>query len=67
MILVADAPTHGKQYHGFAFEEFPEGHPDKNLTLEAVMDNFAKINATFLVFRLSDITEIMFGIMKKIV
>ena len=30
-----------------------------------MMEKFAKINATFLVFRLTDCTEKMFDIMKK--
>ena len=62
---MADAPTHGRQYHvGHLGDDFPKGHPDEKITLEAMMEKFAKIKATFLVFRLDNQTEKMFEIMK---
>ena len=65
VVLVCDAPCHGKKYHDIYFDNFSEGDPD-GLAIEDLMLKFKKMNITFYCIEINDTTKKMFDIMKNI-
>ena len=65
VVLVCDAPCHGKKYHDIYFDNFSDGDPD-GLIMEDLMLKFKKMNITFYCIEINDTTKKMFDIMKKI-
>lgn len=62
-ILIADAPGHGKQYHGDDVEDdFPKGDPNGNV-LEDLMKEYANNNINLCLTRIDDYTDKMFKIL----
>lgn len=60
--LVADAPSHGRQYHGTR-DDYPEGSP-AGLTLENLMDQIRGKDISFTCYKLENSTEQMYSKMQ---
>jgi len=65
VVLVCDAPCHGKKYHDIYFDNFEDGDPS-GLTIEDLILKFKKMNITFYCIEINDTTQKMFNIMKSI-
>ena len=65
VILVCDAPCHGKQYHNISYDRFSDGDPD-GTTLEFIMEKFRQKGITFYCLEIDSSTEKMFSIMQKV-
>jgi vacuole morphology and inheritance protein 14 len=62
-ILIADAPGHGKQYHGDDVDDdYPDGDPHGNI-LEVLMKEYAEKNINLCLTRIDDYTDKMFKIL----
>ena len=63
-ILIADAPCHGVQYHGYPNEDkHPEGDP--NYKIDEVVKNYATKNINLLCLNLNDLTKNLYNNFKK--
>ena len=65
VILVCDAPCHGKKYHDIYYDKFEDGDPS-GTTLEEMMKKFCEKNITFYCLEIDSSTEKMFKIMKEV-
>ena len=65
VVLVCDAPCHGKKYHDINIDDFGEGDPS-GLVIEDLMLKFKNMNITFYCIEINDSTKKMFEIMKKV-
>ncbi len=62
--LICDAPTHGKQYHNGAGDNYLNGSPNK-LSLEELMKEFSDKKIHFTGIKLNNSVTKMFDIMKR--
>ena len=63
-ILIADAPCHGVQYHGYPNEDkHPEGDP--NYKIDEVVKNYATKNINLLCLNLNDLKKNLYNNFKK--
>ena len=63
--LVADAPSHGRQYHHHPHHDvYPNGSP-AGLTLENLMDQIRGKDISFTCYKLEDSTEQMYSKMQE--
>lgn len=60
--IIADAPTHGKQYHNVD-DKYPQGSP-AGLVLENLVKKFTEQRMDLTLYKLTDYTEKMYTIMK---
>ena len=59
-ILIADAPCHGVQYHGYPSEDkHPEGDP--NYKIDEVVEKYARKNINLLCLNLNNLTTILYN------
>ena len=65
VVLVCDAPCHGKKYHDIDMDTFSDGDPD-GLIIEDLMLKYKKMNITFYCIEINDSTKKMFDIMNKV-
>ena len=65
VVLVCDAPCHGKKYHDIDNDTFSNGDPD-GLVIEDLMLKFKLMNITFYCIEINDSTQKMFEIMNKV-
>lgn len=65
VVLVCDAPCHGKKYHDISLDTFSDGDPS-GLNIEDLLLKFKKMNITFYCIEINDTTKKMFDIMKQI-
>ena len=65
VVLVCDAPCHGKKYHDIYIDDFGEGDPD-GLVIEDLMLKFKNMNITFYCIEINESTKKMFEIMKQV-
>ena len=65
VVLVCDAPCHGKKYHDIYLDNFEDGDPS-GLVIEDLMSNFKKRDIAFYCIKINNSTQKMFDIMKKV-
>ena len=65
VVLVCDAPCHGRKYHDIYVDNFSEGDPN-GLIIEDLMLKFKNMNITFYCIEINNKTQIMFDIMKNV-
>ena len=65
VVLVCDAPCHGRKYHDIYVDNFSEGDPS-GLIIEELMLKFKNMNITFYCIEINNKTKKMFDIMKNI-
>lgn len=65
VVLVCDAPAHGKKYHDIEDDNFCEGDPD-GLIIEDLMLKFKNLNITFYCIQINNTTKKMFDVMKNV-
>ena len=56
VVLVCDAPCHGKKYHDIYIDDFGEGDPD-GLVIEDLMLKFKNMNITFYCIEINESTK----------
>ena len=65
VVLVCDAPCHGRKYHDINLDNFEDGDPS-GLVIEDLMSNFKKRDITFYCIKINNSTQKMYDIMKKV-
>ena len=65
VVLVCDAPCHGKKYHDISYDKFENGDPD-GTTLEEVVKKFYEKGIYFYCIEIDKNTKKMFNIMKEV-
>jgi len=61
--IIADAPTHGKQYHDMSGDNYPRGSP-AGLGLENLVKKFTDQRMDLTLYKLTNLTEKMYNIIK---
>jgi len=62
--IIADAPTHGKQYHDIGRDDYPEGSP-AGVSLENLVEDFKEREIALTLYKLTDKTEKMYDVIKN--
>ena len=65
VVLVCDAPCHGKKYHDIYVDTFEDGDP-AGYNIEDLMFEFKKLDITFYCVEINKSTKKMFDIMKNV-
>ena len=63
VVIITDAPPHGKQYHNGCGDDYPKGSPE-GIVIEDLMKEFCKKDIDFQVIKLNNSVNKMIEVMK---
>ena len=65
VILIADAPCHGKKYHSLKYDSYPDGIPNRK-NIEELIGKMAENNISLFCMKITSLTDIMYSTFENI-